>query len=256
MNAIAANPKSRGTFQGVGEVFRFNWPRYLGAALAIVGSIFALQVLRLPDWLRIASYLGIAVVAWWSASSLIASYWVYDGSSLMRWEWIKRELPTQPNRWLNIHAGLDESTPQFRAFWPKASGQTVDIFAPGEMTERSIARARGAANPQSSVVKYDRLPFGQNEFDSIFVLFAAHELRHPAARRAFFNEVRRILAPDGRVVLVEHLRDAANFSIYGPGFAHFHSHKTWHADLAATELQVAREFPFTPFVRVFILKKI
>ena len=94
-----------------------------------------------------------------------------------------------------------------------------------------------------------------NEFDSIFILFAAHELRHPAARRAFFNEVRRVLTPGGRVVLVEHLRNAANFSIYGPGFLHFHSNKTWHTVIAATKLKIAREFPFTPFVRVFILQK-
>jgi SAM-dependent methyltransferase len=256
MNATTSTPKPRGKFQGVGEVFRFNWPRYLVAALVIGGSLFTLQILRLPDSLRMVCYLGLSAVAWWSAASLVASYWVYDGSSLMRWEWIKRELPTPPNRWLNIHAGLDESTPQFREFWPHAFGQTVDIFAPADMTERSIARARADANTQSTTVKYDRLPFGPNEFDSIFILFAAHELRHPAARRAFFSQVRRVLAPDGRVVLVEGLRDTANFCIYGPGFLHFHSMKTWHADLSAAELKVERNFPFTPFVRVFILKKL
>jgi SAM-dependent methyltransferase len=255
MNAAALKPKPRGKIQGVAEVFRFNWPRYLVAALVIGVSLFALQALPPPPALRTGCYIGLATVAWWSIASLIGSYWVYDGSSLMRWEWIKQELPTSPQRWLNIHAGLDESTPQFREFWPNALGQTVDIFAPAEMTERSIARARADANPNSVNVQYDRLPFGPNEFDRIFILFAAHELRHPAARRAFFNEVKRVLAPDGRAVLVEHLRDAANFSVYGPGFLHFHSKQTWHADLAATGLKIDREFPFTPFVRVFISKK-
>jgi SAM-dependent methyltransferase len=256
MNTTIHKSKPRGRFQGVGEVFRFNWPRYLVAAVVICGSLFALQILRLPSPLRMGCYFGIGLVAWWSTASLVASYWVYDGSSLMQWEWIKRELPTPPNRWLNIHAGLDESTPQFREFWPNAFGQTVDIFAPTEMTERSIARARANATAQSPIVKYDSLPYGQKEFDSVFILFAAHELRQPVARRAFFNEVRRILAPAGRAVLVEHLRDAANFSIYGPGFLHFHLKKTWLADLAAANLEVHREFPFTPFVRVFILKKL
>jgi SAM-dependent methyltransferase len=255
MNATTSKPESRGKFQGVGEVFRFNWPRYLVAAVVIGVSLFALQVLRLPHALRMACSIGIAVVAWWSIASLVGSYWVYDASSLMRWEWIKHELPTPPSRWLNIHAGLDESTPQFREFWPNAFGQTVDIFAPAEMTERSIARARADAGTQSTSVQYDCLPFRLNEFDSIFILFAAHELRQPAARRAFFNETRRILTPDGRAVLVEHLRDAANFSIYGPGCLHFHSKQTWHMDLAAAGLKIEREFPFTPFVRVFILKQ-
>ena len=256
MNATISQTKPRGKFQGVGEVFRFNWPRYVAAAVVIAGSLFALQTLRLPDSLRMACCLGLALVIWWSAASLVASYWVYDGSSLMRWQWIKQELPAPPRQWLNIHAGLDESTPQFRDFWPNASGQTVDIFAPTEMTERSIARARADAHNQSTSVKFDSLPFAPNAFDSIFILFAAHELRNPSARRAFFQEVRRVLAAGGRAVLVEHLRDAANFSIYGPGFLHFHSKKTWHADLAVAELKIDREFPFTPFVRVFILRKL
>jgi len=256
MNATTPQSKPRGKFQGVGEVFRFNWPRYLVAAVVIVGSLFALKTLRLPHPLKITGYLGLAIVAWWSAASLIASYWVYDGSSLMRWEWIKQALPAPPQRWLNIHAGLDESTHQFHEFWPNARGETVDIFNAAEMTERSIARARSDANAQPTNVQYDRLPFEPNEFDDIFVLFAAHELRQPTARRACFGEVKRVLAPGGRAILVEHMRDAANFAAYGPGFMHFHSKQTWHADLTAAELKIDREFSFTPFVRVFILKKI
>jgi len=255
MNAANSIPKPRGRFQGVGEVFRFNWPRYAAAGLVIAASLVGMRVAHLPYALQIVCCLGLAIVAWWSIASLIGSYWVYDSSALMRWEWIKHELPAPPRRWLNIHAGLDESTPHLQQFWPNALGQTVDIFAPAEMTERSIARARADAHSQSAAVRYDRLPFDGNEFDGIFILFAAHELRQPAARRAFFNEVRRVLTSDGHAVLVEHLRDAANFCVYGPGFMHFHSQQTWHADLAAANLRIDREFSFTPFVRVFILKK-
>jgi SAM-dependent methyltransferase len=256
MNTPTQRKKPRGQFQGVVEVFRFNWPRYLSATLLIVGTLFTVKIFHVTDPLRTVCYFALVPVAWWSAASLIASYWVYDGSPLMRWQWIKRELPTPPNRWLNIHAGLDESTPQLRELWPNAVGQTVDIFSPVEMTERSIARARDNSNNVSTNVKYDRLPFGANEFDGIFILFAAHELRQPAARRAFLGEVRRTLAPGGRVVVVEHLRDAANFCVYGPGFLHFHSGKTWRTDFATAELEIHREFSFTPFVHVFILKKL
>ena len=87
----------------------------------------------------------------------------------------------------------------------------------------------------------------------MLLLLAAHELRRRADRLAFFREARRVLAPGGRIVLVEHLRDAANFAPFGPGFLHFLSRREWLATIAKSRLQIVQEFPITPFVRVFLL---
>ena len=40
-------------------------------------------------------------------------------------------------------------------------------------------------------------------------------------------------APDGIVVVTEHLRDTANFLAYNMGAFHFHAHGTWLAAFAA-----------------------
>src|SRR5436190_6210 len=65
------------------------------------------------------------------------------------------------------------------------------------------------------------LPFAGGTLDALFLVFAAHEIRRPELRLRFFQELRRTLAPRGRLLIVEHLRDPANFAAFGPGFFHF-----------------------------------
>jgi SAM-dependent methyltransferase len=255
VNALANDSKIRGRFHGVRQIIYFNWPRYVAAAAMLAGAYLAFWFISLPGWIKVGLICGGLLVVWWTIASLVASYWIYDVSGLMSWKWLKQEFPEPPRHWLNIHAGLDESTPELRRLWPDADGDTVDIFSSVDMTEGSIYRARGGSNEAVRHVNFRTLPFEANEFDTVFLLFAAHELRQPNARRALLAEVRRVVSAEGRMVLVEHLRNAPNFVAYGPGFLHFHSRRTWDGDLAAVGLSIKREFCQTGFVRVFIVQK-
>ena len=82
------------------------------------------------------------------------------------------------------------------------------------------------------------------------------ELRSVAARGALFTELRRVLGPGGRIVIAEHLRDWANFLAFGPGFLHFHSRRTWADCFSRHRFDIHREFSITPFVRVFVLRRL
>jgi hypothetical protein len=57
--------------------------------------------------------------------------------------------------------------------------------------------------------------------DTVFVLFAAHEIRDRVRRVTFFRELARVLSPNGQILVAEHLRDWRNFLAFGPGFLHF-----------------------------------
>src|SRR5262249_30976264 len=123
------------------------------------------------------------------------------------------------------------------------------------MTEPSIARARrltaaAAAEPAAA----SALPVPDASLDAALLLLAAHELRTREQRAALFTEVRRALTTTGRAIVAEHLRDAASFAAFGPGFMHFHSRRTWRRAFAAGGLAVERELSITPFVRVFVLR--
>jgi SAM-dependent methyltransferase len=241
---------------GVSEIVRFNWPSYASGVAAIALGALAATILPLPRWSAELLVAATSLAAFWIVASLLASHWAYDRSPLRQWEWIAPALGYLPRRWINLHAGLDESTPKLRKLFAGASGRTFDFFDPAQMTEPSIRRARDTAAIVAEPARFDSLPLRDGECDAAFLLLSAHELRRPAVRVAMLREVRRVLTEGGRVIVAEHLRDLANFIAFGPGAFHFHSRRTWHNDFAAAGLRIKSEFRITPFIAIFVLGRL
>ena len=246
--------------RGVRQIVRFNWPFYAMAAAALVIAPAVIMRLPVPGAARLVLYGAAGLAGVWVIASLVASWLVYDRSPLMRWDWLPRALGFTPDAWINLHAGLDESTPAVRALFGAARGRVFDMFDAREMTEPSIARARrrsqGEASGAAEPVDFHHLPVTTGTIEAALLLLSAHELRTDEARTALFTELRRVLGPGGRVVVAEHLRDAANFLAFGPGFLHFHSRRTWTRCFSRTRFDIHAEFPITPFVRVFVLRRL
>jgi SAM-dependent methyltransferase len=198
-----------------------------------------------------------SIAAVWIVASLVASWIIYDRSPLSRWEWIGDAIAVRPRSWINIHAGFDESTPALRRLLAPSQGRVFDIFNPEEMSEPSIVRARRLSRPEvdAECVDFQHLPAAGKSIDAAFLLLSAHELRTETARQRFFGELHRILSPDGRVIVAEHLRNGANFAAFGPGFLHFFSRRTWARCFRQARFVIDREFSITPFIRVFVLRR-
>ena len=247
-----------GRFEGVAKIVRFNPRFYVASALGFVSAVLLLTLLRLPVWLRTLAGLGTALLLFWTLSCLFVSWFVYDHAAVTRWAWLRSSLAPLPSRWANIHAGLDESTAFLRQLLPGTDGVVIDIFDPATMTEPSIARARqiSPATQPFLVGSAAALPLPDGNRDAIFLLFAAHELRDPKGRTSLLREAHRILAPNGRILLVEHLRDLPNLVAFGPGFLHFHSRDAWLRSIVDADLQVIAHRTITPFVHCFTLAKV
>jgi len=244
----------RHRFEGVLQIVRYNWPQYVAGSVAVLGAGAWLWCdNRNGGWLRFALWLAVLPAAWWCLASLAASHWIYDHSKLYRWTWIPSVLPAKPGHWLNLHAGLDESSAALRALFPDSNGQTCDFYDAAEMSEPGIRRARGERHATAGErVCYRRLPFSDETFDAVFLFFAAHELRGASGREAFFRELRRVLARSGKLLLVEHARDLANLAAFGPGFLHFMSAGEWRRLARVAGLQILQERRMTPFVRAIL----
>ena len=245
----------RGRFQGVWQIVQYNWPFYLASLSATLVGLLAVVWLPLPEWLRLIGYLGVAAALYFTFASLVVSYYVYDASGMYDLGWLDGLLPATPARWANIHAGLDETTPQLQARFG-APADLLDIYDPVIMTEASIARARALTPPEVAPrpARLTELVGPSRSWDVAFLVFVAHEIRDRALRVRFLQAVREGLKPDGRVVLVEHLRDAANYAVFGPGALHFLPRSEWLLGAEQAGLQVEREQPLTPFVRIFVLR--
>jgi len=217
--------RERGAWDGVLAIARFNWPWYL-AALAVLAAAVTCLAIALP--LPVFAWFAAAAAGWFLVGSLAASHWIYDRSDLYRFHWLDRALARPyASRFVFCHTGFDECSALLAQKLP-GKWRVLDHHAPATMTEASLQRAR-QRQPQTPAEPeaHDAWPIGDGGTDAVFAILTIHELREPAQLTAWFREAKRCLAPGGRVVLVEHARDLANFLAFGPGFRHFHAPHTW-----------------------------
>ena len=248
---------ARRPFEGVTQIVRYNWPFYVIAATLLGAGGVLIGTLDLPQPAVAIFAVFMVPTVFWVLSSIAVSFYVYDLSLLYRWEWLREVVQNPPRTWVGFHAGLDETSDAIRRLFPASEGRALDMYDPAKMTERSIERARSsipAAGTRASV-DFGALPFPDSTCDAVFLILAAHELRDPQDRVRFFRELRRILHPGGRLILVEHLRDAWNFAAYGPGIRHFFSRAEWLRVAKEGGLLKESERSLTPFVRCFVFSR-
>lgn len=247
-------PRSR--FHGVTHVLKYNWHFYAVALVLVAAAIGARRLGAVPPGLSGIIWLGVGLTVFWSLSSTLITFYIYDLSPLYKWQWLATLLKHPPQTWISFHAGLDETSEALQALFPGSKKKVYDFYDAKKMTEPSIERARRESlSSRDEQVNFSALPLADSECDTVFLVFSAHEIRGHEDRLRFFEEVRRILRPNGRLVLVEHLRDLWNFTAYGPGFRHFFSRNEWLRVASGAGLSIEAEQTITPFVRCLVFAR-
>ncbi len=247
--------KARAPWQGMMTIARFNWPFYVAAAVVVVAAMTGLFWRSSPVSALLCAA-ALAGAGYFFFGSLGVSHLIYDRSDLYRWRWLDRALRGAcTERVIFCHSGFDEASSALRERFPQTEWLILDHYDAARMTEASIRRARRLYPPTPDTIPspFDRWPATAERADIVFALLTIHEFRRDAERGAWFAEARRCLRRDGRVVLVEHVRDLANFIAFGPGFLHFHSPASWRRAWESAGLRLSDEFQVTPWVRVFVL---
>ena len=248
-----ARPLKRRPFQGVWTIIRFNWHLHAIALAAILillaGAVYLSGYAALfCAVLAVCSVISVLL-------SLLATWHAYDSSGLYQVSWLAPELE-HARRAANIHAGFDETTALLKSAFSDIIWQVFDFYDPAKHTEISIRRARRAhpPSPETMPTRTDHLPLADASLDRVLLILAAHEIRDHDERVAFFRELKRVLAPDGRVIVTEHLRDLANTAAYSIGAWHFHPRAEWIATFQAAGFHIAREFRNNLLITTFVLE--
>ncbi|QJR36389.1 class I SAM-dependent methyltransferase [Gemmatimonas groenlandica] len=247
---------TRGPFDGVWNIVRFNWPTFTVTLLLVLVLLGGAVVVTAPVW-RVVLAVAAAGLAAGTFVSLAVSHVIYDRSDLYRFAWLTRiNGDRTPNAAVFCQTGFDESSALLRARTPNTHWTLLDHYDPARMTEPSIQRARRHCPPAHGTVAapHNAWPTAPQQADLVIGMLAVHELRHCDERAAWFREAARTLRPGGRVVVVEHLRDMANLLAFGPGVLHFHSTSTWRRSWERAQLRVHSEFRITPWVAVVVLE--
>ena len=185
----------------------------------------------------------------WTVASLAATWWVYDHRRV--YELLTTGLADAGN-WAVVHAGFDESGPALGNAIGRPPTAVAEIAVrPGPTLRRARRRNQRAV----AGVPVNDLALGAGSLDSIFVTFAAHEVRDLADQQALFSSLRQALRPGGRLIITEHPRDAANVAVYGPGALHFQPLATWHARAAEAGLSAESRRRITPFVQRVVYQR-
>jgi ubiquinone/menaquinone biosynthesis C-methylase UbiE len=245
----------RKPFQGVFNIVRFNWHFYVLAAVMVVLLIISNQYL--PEYLRVLNAIVILFIVSTTIISLLVSLYIYDLSGLYKLDWLNELNIQSGSKIININAGFDETSALLKRKFSGANLLVYDFYDPLKHTEISIKRAREAYSLFDGTMQINTslIPLPDNYIDNIFLIFSAHEIREKEERKSFFYELRRVLKPEGKIILVEHLRDIPNFLAYNIGFFHFISVEEWRRTFEAAGLSIFVTENFTPFITKFILEK-
>ncbi|SIR09723.1 methyltransferase domain-containing protein [Maribacter ulvicola] len=242
----------RAPFQGVINIIRFNWHFYVIAVLLLLFAL-GLQIIapfylqRILFWSTLLGTITIII-------SLLVSYYIYDYSSLYQLSWLPN---LNDKKVLNINAGFDETSEIIRGDFTNIELTKCDFYDSKKHTEVSIERARLLYPPSRDTIKVNthKLPFKDNTFSVVIVMFSAHEIRNTEERELFFKELVRVMKEDGQIFVTEHLRDSFNFMAYTIGFFHFYSKSSWLQTFKNAGLSLIKEKKNTPFVSTFILQE-
>jgi len=236
---------SRGPARPV-DVISFNLLPFIAGPLLGGLCILAART-RWPPVLRVPLIMGGVLAIAMSGGAMLATWWVFGASARRRWDWVERAAGS-PTRWLNLTTGFDDSTLTLRQRLGEG-GRTLDIFDAAKDHEPALKRARHRFPPPGrSVVRTAiDVEIESASAETVLLLMSAHEA-HGSDRIALFRSAARALTPDGRIVVVEHLRDLANALAFGPGAWHFSTRREWLAVADGAGLELIEETRLSPFV--------
>lgn len=245
---------NRRPFQGVVNIIRFNRHFYI---LALILLIILVSIAKLSStyFAQQFALIGAIIILISTMFSILTSWYIYDFTKIYTLSFI--ESSKEFLSITNFNAGFDEFSHVIKHKFPNSTLKVFDFYNPYKHTEISIKRARRAIKPYPGTITIDTASFihSGHQYNIVFLIFSAHEIRDKDERARFFQTIGEILQPNGKLYLIEHVRDFPNFLAYNLGFLHFYSDKSWKACFKSAKLKINKQDKLNPFINLYEILK-
>jgi ubiquinone/menaquinone biosynthesis C-methylase UbiE len=242
----ASNP-----YHGTATHIYAQWPGYL---LRYGGLIFALFMVGAGLLLRqpVLTALGIIlltavfflmVAALWTANRL------FDADSQQVIDLLFAMSQAQPTDQIaHIDLGLRRQAMLLSSRLTTGMITVIDVYNPQLMTDSSLSRARRQA---PSAIQDPRLDWYDGQFnllplpdscvEAVFISQVLSEFNQHGDRQVLLREIKRILKPNGRLLLAEQTASWLNWLLVGSSTAKLQPVEYWHDLLVEAGFDVIRQ---------------
>jgi SAM-dependent methyltransferase len=245
--------KRNGRFSGVLTYLAVHWPLYLavcggGALLLLVVMAASVQM----GWwgfvpLSLALFL---LLGYFGGASLWAAHKIFDPGQSPDYDRLFALSNLRPqDHFIHLHLGQRYTIARLARHLTSGRIIVVDLYHPQQTPSRSLRRWRShrdrAARSDPRLIwrdgRLDLLPVPDNSALAVILCRAAGEFWQHGDRLCLLQEIHRVLAPGGRLLLSERVRSRTNLLVMGPAVLALPPALYWRDLLREAGFQVSKE---------------
>lgn len=241
----------RNRYQGAASYVYAQWPGYLlrygGIILAflmiVAGLIIGWQMLVALGIVLLTAMFFLMLAALWTAHKL------YDADTLQSDDLLFAMSQAQPtDKLANIDLGLRQQAIMLSRHLTTGKITVIDVYNPQLAAGASLARARLQApstKQDPRLAWFDGhinlLPMPDSSVTAVFMSQVLSEFGQHGDRQTLLREIRRILKPNGRLLLTEQTASWLNWLLVGTSSAKLQPAEYWRDLLLEAGFDIHRQ---------------
>ena len=227
----------------------------LGIVVSIIALVTALFTSALLSKLLVTISILIVLNI---LMSLFASYKLYDQSNLYKPEKLFKRIPfTKNDKGILLHASFDPISRKLENLIEPENLKIYNLYGNRHEDDTSIKISNKVFPPHPNQINIDPTNFKDqsDSIDYIFAITSAHEILTQEKRVKFFKEVKRIMKPNGTLILCEQMRNFINFLFFNVGAFHFVTFKDWEEAITESGMKITKKEKLTNWGTVMYIEK-
>lgn len=225
------------------QALRISIPEYFKIFLILVLICMILGLLGLGAGYPFLSLLSLGLASLglvWFLVSLVGLYRFYGPPALHYYARILQVAKlSEPLQWADLHMGNYRHTLSVQKLLPQININSVDCWEESDaLTEADLQKLRSleikpAASDHLSLTASceGKLPLADKSLDVVSIGIGFHEFTKPV-RQMLLKEASRVLRPEGKILLFEHVKSIWNFFIFGRLIFHWPKRQAWIQELS------------------------